>query len=287
MENSTEETSEDSPSANFSPEATAPPETSAFPEGSPPVENSSPPKGGGGKKPTKVLPSPRLAVLKQLEVLRAFAVATQAEDGAAITNDKAGSIMSVKMSGNTVVVSNAFLCEVQLLTRKGGAFEVSEIAKSYQQAYEWNPSTAGLKLAPAFADRWFAKTLLPRLKMRDWPRKEAIQVLAETAGATKEYEENVAMLLEFMAESGLLRLEGDLVKASNASVAVSEVQGPIDTQKGLIIETPKGDICYLNKERTRSVTVIAPLDINAVELRRLKSWLDLNYFAEEDDKATP
>lgn len=247
----------------------------------------------GGKRPTKILPSPRLAIQKQLEVLRAFAVASLTADGAPISNEQAGEIMASKMKASTVIVTNPFFCEVQFLNRKSGSFEVSDIAKAYQQAYEWNPETAGVKLAPALSDRWFSKILLPRLKMRDYTKREATQVLAEECEASKDYEENVAMLLEFMAVAGLIRLEGDLVKPNGSPGAfIASMQGggaPKDTpplQQQPPPEQPKGDICYLDPKRERKVIVYAPLDISPEEIDRLKNWLDLIYFVPNPKKAS-
>lgn len=243
----------------------------------------------GGKRPNKILPSPRLMVSKQLDVVRAFVNASQAADGAPVSNDDAATL--VNMSKLTTVVSHPFLCDVGLLIRKGGLFEVSPTAKAYQQAYEWNPETAGQKLAPAFTDKWFARSLLPRLKMRDLSKQEAVQALAEAAGATKDYEENVAMLLEFMDISGIIKIEGNMVQSrggvSYSSESTSSTPGASGTNP-----TPaappaqEGDICYLNKDRSRFVTVIAPLDISASEIARLKGWLDLMYFVAADDSGS-
>lgn len=259
---------------------------------SPAPQNAEEPKStnGSSKRPDKTLPTPRLKVSQQLDILRAFVVACETE-GAAVTNDQVGRI--IKMSGTTVVLSNPFLCEIGLLRRiSSGTFDVSDIAKAYKIAHDWKADTAGLKLAPALEDKWFAKALIPRLKMREWSKLECAQVLAEAAGATKEYETNVLRLLEFMDAAKLIDITGDAVKLGEAAgTSQAGASGAIEKEKTppptpLQAEAPEGDICFLDRKRTRKVIVHAPLDISNDEVDRLKAWIDLMYFVK-DDKLAP
>lgn len=246
-------------------------------------ENDAPPPAGSGasRRPSKILPSPRLAVPKQLDAIRAFALASKVDDGL-VTNEQAGKI--IDMSPNTIVVCNAFFCDVGILQRKdSGKFEVSDVARAFSDAYEWNPETAGAKLAPVFEDKWFAKSLIPRLKMRDWSRADAVQTLAESAGASKEYRANVEMLIDFMAFAQLIKADGNVIKA----VASSPGAQPSDPVNAALQSAPieplssEGDVCWLNKERTRKVLMVAPHDITPTEVARLKQWIDLWYFVED------
>ncbi len=54
--------------------------------------------------------------------------------------------------------------------------------REYEAAYQWDLLKAGRELVPAFADRWFSKVLVPRLKIRSFPKHDAIAVLAEAPG---------------------------------------------------------------------------------------------------------
>lgn len=216
-----------------------------------------------------------------MDALRAFVIAVETEDGP-VTNEQAGKI--IDMAAATVVVCNPFLTDVGLIIRKeSGKFDVSEEARAFKQAYEWNTETAGHKLSRAFSDKWFAKALLPRLKMRDWGKEEALQILAEAAGASKEYQLNLWMLIEFMAVAGMLEIEGNFIKKASS---LSEPPSPVhqSSPKEDAMSSPKldGDICFLNKDRTRFVKVDAPLDITPKEIERFKKWLNINYFVDEE-----
>jgi hypothetical protein len=86
-----------------------------------------------------------------------------------------------------------------------------------------------------------------------------------------------------LAAAGLLALEGDTVRVGDVNNdAVEKVaQAPEKTQD---VQQPvlEGDICYLNKDRSRFVRVVAPLDITRSEIERLKAWLSLMYFVDDE-----
>lgn len=259
------------------------------------------PKNGSGQsvafrnpkksKPTQVLPSDRLTTDKQLEALRAFVVASEAEGGA-VTNDQAGKI--VAMSGQTVVVTNAFFTDIGLLIRAdSGRFTPSQAAKEYQAAYAWDPSTAGAKLAPAFRDTWFTKALLPRLKMRAFTKTEAMAFLAEACKASPEYQWRLGMILEFLNAAGLLALAGDEVKAGSGSSVSGPTGGgtgggggeppkPPAPPVGEVIP-PDAPFIYIDPEKTKKVVLVAPdSSVTQKEFDRIKAWFDLQFFVKDD-----
>jgi hypothetical protein len=261
------------------------------------------PKNGSGQsvpfrnpkksKPTHVLPSDRLSTDKQLEALRAFVVASEAENGA-VTNDQAGKI--VGMSALTVVVTNAFFTDIGLLARSdSGQFMPSQAAKEYQAAYAWDATTSAAKLAPAFRDTWFAKALLPRLKMRSFTKAEALAFLAEACKASPEYQSRLVMILEFLNASGLLSLAGDEVKATSGTSSVSG--GPTGGGAGGNDEPPKppstpvGDtipadapFIYADPEKKKKIVLIAPsFSVTSKEFERVKKWFELQFFITDEN----
>lgn len=272
-------------------------------ESSEPPKSPAPKNGGGSSvpfgnpkktKPTQVLPSDRLTTDKQLEALRGFVVACDAEGGAAVTNEQVGKIIA--MSGQTVVVINAFFTDVGLLVRAdSGKFTPGQAARDYQQAYDWDQNTAGTKLAPAFRDTWFAKALLPRLKMRSLTKTEAMAVLAEACKATPEYQWRLGMILEFLNAAGLLALAGDEVKAASGTSTVSTPSDP-GTLGGGGDEPPKppplstdevipqnAPFLYIDPEKKKKVILIAPDSaVTKKQFDRIKAWFDLQFFIEDE-----
>ena len=244
-------------------------------------------------KPTQILPSDRLTTEKQLEALRAFVVASEAEGGA-VTNDQAGKIIA--MSGMTVVVTNAFFTDVGLLIRSdSGRFTPGQAAKEYQAAYDWDANRAGAKLAPAFQNTWFAKALTPRLKMRTLTKSEALAFLAEACKASPEYQTRLVMLLEFLNAAGIISLLGDEVKPSTGSLSedtnIGRSRGGgggndgeppiIPPQQTIPQDAP---FIYIDPQKTKKVVLVTPTSsVTQKEFDRIKSWFELQFFVTDDD----
>jgi hypothetical protein len=244
-------------------------------------------------KPAQVLPSDRLTTEKQLEALRAFVVASEAEGGA-VTNDQAGKIIA--MSGQTVVVTNAFFTDVGLLVRSdSGRFTPGQSAKEYQAAYDWDADRAGAKLAPAFQNTWFAKALTPRLKMRTLAKGEALAFLAEACKASPEYQTRLVMLLEFLNAAGIISLSGDEVKPATGSPADDATLGRTrgggggggdgEPPSGTPQQTIPQDapFIYIDPQKTKKVVLVTPTSsVTQKEFDRIKSWFELQFFITDE-----
>src|SRR6266446_1936686 len=119
------------------------------------VKNETEPRRG-----KKLLPTVRIALPRQFDLLRAWAAASgpskkpvQLADAAEI----------VKMAANTITLANPFFCDVGLLQRQDGGFVPSDEVVAFSRGYEWNPETAAQKLAPLLAATWFGQALMPKL----------------------------------------------------------------------------------------------------------------------------
>ncbi len=171
-------------------------------------------------KPTKPLPTDRIAFPKQLDILRAYAVANEAS-GKPVTNAEIGNI--VKMAPSTVPHANSFFgdAEIGLLQRVEGGYVPNAAVIAFNRAYAWSPETAAHKLAPAFQTMWFSQVLMPRLGFRAMDEREAIAVLAEACGATPDYESQLSLALSFLEAVGMISREGGQVRAIKGSAATS------------------------------------------------------------------
>ncbi len=162
----------------------------------PPPASKSP-----SKRPTKPLPTPRIAFGKQLDVLRGWAVASGAE-GKAVTNKQVGDI--VKLSPDTVTLANAFFADVGFLQRTDGGYVPTAPTVAFNQAYAWNPENAAQKLEPPLRNAWFGKALLPHLSYNPISEDEAVQVLAEEADAAPTYKPQLLLILDYLEVAGIV-----------------------------------------------------------------------------------
>lgn len=244
-------------------------------------------------KPTQVLPSDRVSCDKQLEALRAFCAAYDAK-AEPVTNDEAGKI--INMSGQTIVVTNAFFVDLGLLVRTDGKFSPGAAALDYQRAYVWDANTAGVKLDQAVRETWFSKALVPRLQMRPHTKGEAIAVLAEACKASPEYQSRLAVLLDFANAAGVVSLAGDEVRIGSLSGPPADAPAPPRNEggggggdDGKHPPSPHGmtipadaPFIYVDPAKTKKVILIAPSSsVTQKEFDRIKTWFELQFFVEE------
>lgn len=175
-------------------------------------------------KPNRALPSDRISVSRQLDILRAYAAASS-------NGTKAGTVTEVsdilKMAGLTIGLAHPFLSSIGLIQRAGtGAYTVSPEAISFLNAYEWDKETASHRLAPALRNAWFGSALLPRLSFGPMEEKAAIAILAEASAAPPDYEKELRMTLDFMAAGGLISREGGQVRLRPSSSVASAEPSP-------------------------------------------------------------
>jgi hypothetical protein len=171
-------------------------------------------------KPNKPLPTDRISVGRQLDILRAYAAASGNGTKPA-TLAEVSEIM--KMSALTVGLAHPFLAGVGLIQRAGtAAYTVSSEAVGFLKAYEWDRETASHKLGPLLRSAWFGAALLPRLSFGAIEEKAAIGVLAEASSAPPDYEKEIRMVMEFMVAGGLIQREGGQVRLRPVAATVAE-----------------------------------------------------------------
>lgn len=170
-------------------------------------------------KPTKILPTARIAFGKQMDILRAYAAAS-GPNNKLVTLREVSEI--VKMASGTVTLSNPFFVDIRLIARtEGMGLTPSSAVMEFGRAYEWNRETAAHKLAPHMAKTWFAEALLPKLAFGEIPEKEAISTLADKSSSPPQYKNQLRLLLDYLEVSGLIKRENGHIKAARA-VAVAD-----------------------------------------------------------------
>ena len=164
-------------------------------------------------------PTDRIAFDKQVEILRAFAIAAGNTDDPVTNNDVAE---LVGLADGTVSLNNTFLTDIKLLAKTDkGAFLPSPEVREFRVAYEWDPETAGHKLQPRLEDSWFARALIPRLEMQKRvSRKQAIAVMAQAAGVDQKQANKLSMLVDWLEFAGLVQVdESDMVSLPRTPAA--------------------------------------------------------------------
>jgi len=183
-------------------------------------------------RPTKPLPTPRIAFAKQLDVLRGWAIASGPE-ARAVSNKQVADI--VKIAADTLTLANSFFSDAKLLQKADGGYAPTPVTVNFNQAYAWSPETAAHKLAPALANAWFGQALLPRLEFSSISEDEAVQVLAETATAAPTYRSQLLLILDYLAVAGLVVREAGQVAMGTR---VSEAEPPAPTPSNSEHPTP-------------------------------------------------
>ncbi len=177
-----------------------------------PVESAQrPPKPGKkkGDRPTKALPTERITFDKQLNLLRAYAAVSGPGAARALIRDVA---KVVRMAPTTVSLANAFFTDIGLLLKADGGFVPSPEIISFNRAYEWNPDSAGHKLAPVIRRAWFSQFLMPRLRYGTITESVAVRDLADAASAGPSYEAQLRILIDYMAVAGVIARDGELIR---------------------------------------------------------------------------
>src|SRR4051794_13243797 len=87
-------------------------------------------------RPTKILPTARIAFAKQLDILRAYAAASG--PGNRMVNLREVSDI-VKMASGTVTIANPFFVDMKFISRTEGlGLTPSSAVMEFARAYEWN-----------------------------------------------------------------------------------------------------------------------------------------------------
>ncbi len=190
----------------------------------------------GNKAKRKILPTPRIAFGKQLDLLRAFAAAS-GPDKRAVGN--ADTSKYVGLSANTVSLANPFFADVGLIERVGGGFVPSQAVVNFAQAFEWDADGASHELAPVFGQSWFGSALLPRLGFASLSEKEALQIIDAAAEAGPKYENQLRILLDYLEVTGLIEREGGNVRSAPPRAAARGQQAEKDTDADSAEPAPK------------------------------------------------
>lgn len=189
--------------------------------------------------PKKPLPTNRVALAKQLEILRAFAAAS-GDTQKAVGLAEVASI--AKIAKDTLSLTNRFFVPVGLISKDDAKFTPSEAVRAFALSVSWGDESAAHKLAAQMAKGWFWKVLEPFLKFDPLQEGEVINKLALEAVAEPQYQPQILMLLNLLDACGLIQREGKTIRLGPAAGAaasqtpatepVADAQPETDAEEG-------------------------------------------------------
>jgi len=169
-------------------------------------------------KPKRALPTERVAFVKQIEILRAYAIGSP--DGTKfLTNTDISGIVGIHP--NSISLCNAFFVENGLLQRGESGLAPTSDVIAYGRSFEWDQDSAPEKLGPTLQRTWFAEALLPRAALRVITETEALTVLAESASADKSYRSQLLFLIDYLEFSKLIMREGTNIRRATRLASIS------------------------------------------------------------------
>jgi hypothetical protein len=247
--------------------------------------------GGGGKRKvlTQAIPTNRLTLAKQVEIIRAYGAAFDASKEPVGIEDV---VKFVGMAAATVSQTNAFLQDLGLVRKDGRRFIPASEVMAMNRLYDVNKEKALNKLAPLLERSWFGAIVIPKLKFRPMSEEDLVTQLFEAATAETQHLQQVRMLIDYLVLVGLVERDGANLKIKNgvdegtqppatAAPIAPAASAPQAAAASTGTERPAA-VLLLNADGTRRVTVTAPPTITKAELARLRSWLEFQLIVEEE-----
>lgn len=226
------------------------------------------------QKPTKALPTDRIAFPKQLDLLRAYAVASGPNKRQVTLAEVAALI---KMNAATISLANAFFTEIGLLIKgEASRYLPSQAVIDYTRAYDWDQATAGTKLAPVLASAWFGEVLLPRLQYsKSMTDAQVTALLGQEAEAVTYYAKHLGFIIEYLIVADLVRREGGNI------VLVSRASQP---SEALAVETSNRSV--IDTEQRQSAPIVQTAFSQAPE-GKVQFFVNINVDMAEISRWSP
>lgn len=163
----------------------------------------------------KVLPTVRVGLSKQFDLLRAYAAQHVTNGNKAVKVQDAASL--INLNADTARTPNNFFVDTGLLLKaEAGSYIPTPDTISFYRACEWKQPDPEHKLQPTLRETWFAKAILGRLSFKPLEEQETIGYLAEAANATPEAKPQLVVLLGLLETVGLVKRDGNTISAARA-----------------------------------------------------------------------
>lgn len=173
------------------------------------------------RRPSRAVPTDRIAFLKQMDLLRAYA-AISGGDRRAVSLAEVG--QATQMTPATASLANAFFLDVGFLVkheppRSGSGDGPSQLGflptqdtLDYNQAHTWRAENAAHKLAPALGKSWGWEAVKGRLAYAEATEQDVVRLLAEKSSASPHYEPQFKIMIAYFESAGLVTREGQSIR---------------------------------------------------------------------------
>lgn len=254
------------------------------------VEPSASETNGAGKRRVlaQVIPTNRLTLPKQVEIIRAYAAAYDATKGPVGIEEIT---RFVGMAASTVSQTNAFLTDIGLVRKDGRRFVPSAEVQAMNRLYDVSRDKALAKMAPLFEKSWFGAVVIPKLKFRPMPEEDLVHELFEAATAETQHLPQVRMLIDYLVLVGLVERDGGILKLKNGVADEPSHAALAPAVPVTVTNPPSGAgempeaVLLLTPDGSRRVTVKAPPTISTAELARIRSWLEFQLIVKDENPA--
>lgn len=174
-------------------------------------------------RPTKALPTDRVVLAKQLNILRAYATKS-GEDRVPVTGKDVAGI--VGMNASTISLCNPFFLENEFLDKGKGGFLPAQEVREFTAMFRFDEDKAARKLAPLIKRSWFGFVVLPLVSIHPKPVYELVGELATKAGADTSHKPKLEMLIDMLIICDLVQRDGDNI-AQAASLPGEQLAPPL------------------------------------------------------------
>jgi hypothetical protein len=185
-------------------------------------------KAGRASPLKKPLPTDRITVPKQFEIVRAFAAVSGSERRPA-TNKQAADLVGI--TPETLSLGNPFLVEIGYLEKSETAIVPSTEALAFKTATEIGEDHPEHRLAPLVRKAWFFEAIRARLEFQSVAESAIVADLAIFVNAERSDLPRIRQLLDYLSITGVVTREnGALTLVRTAAQRVDPP--PAKLQKG-------------------------------------------------------
>lgn len=170
-------------------------------------------KSGRSEPLRKQLPTDRIRVEKQFEIIRAFAAASGG-DRRPVSNKQAATI--VGLSDATLSLGNPFLVDTGIVEKTDAGFVPSQEAVDFKRATELGEERPEARLAPLLRKTWFFEILRPKLEFQALPESTALTDIGVQVGAGKSDLSRVRALIDYLHIAGVVQRDSGMLTLPRA-----------------------------------------------------------------------
>ncbi|MBI5363121.1 MAG: hypothetical protein HZA53_08075 [Planctomycetes bacterium] len=227
----------------------------------------------------KPLPTDRITVPKQFEIVRAFA-AVSGSERRPTTNRQAANL--VKITPETLSLANPFLVEIGFLEKCETGIVPSAEALAFKTAVDIQDEHPEYRLAPLVRKAWFFEVIRPKLEFQSVVEAAIVADLAVFVNAEKSDLARIRQLLDYLSITGVVTRE-------NGSLALVRATGVRENHSTNNPPKPRGEHqnhsdlepggrppdAYINQlvllpGRTEPVSIRFPRDLTEFEFKFLE-----------------